>query len=392
MTVTPTGRPASATGPRETAPGRARAVLRPGAGVARAGYLVAAAVLILLAVLRGSGYDPVSALRASLDYAAGDPVRLAGTVAWGLPLLVATLGVAVAFRAGMFNIGAEGQLYTGAIVAAVVGAYLGPMVGPAHLTLCFVAAMTAGAAVAGALGWLRARFGVDEVLSTLLSNYVIVLFTTYLANGPLRDPGRQSGTTRTVHPSATFDPLVPRTQLTTAVFGVLAMTAVVYWLVERSATGYRWRMTGLNPSFAAAAGFPVRRIRVTSMAASGALAAAAGALLVTTTQGRFWTQIGGGIGWDAVLLALVAASRPLGVVVWVLLYSLLRNGALGMEQAVGIPSELSKVVIALLIIAVAARSGVLDLAGRQFGRRAAALAHRLSRPPDPAVPAEGGRP
>ncbi len=99
----------------------------------------------------------------------------------------------------MFNIGAEGQLYLGAMAAAVVGAQIGPLASPIHVALCLLAAAAAGGLFAAGLGWLRAHWGVDEVLSTLLSNYIVVLLCTYLANGPLRDPDRQSGSTVAVH-------------------------------------------------------------------------------------------------------------------------------------------------------------------------------------------------
>jgi general nucleoside transport system permease protein len=338
---------------------------------ARGAFPAVAGILLALLLIRLQGFAPVPTLAAGLEYAVGDLAGVARTFAWGLPLLVAALGAALAFRSGMFNIGAEGQVYAGAMAAAVAGAYIGPLPAGPQSLLGLAAAALAGGAIAGGLGWLRAHWGVDEVLSTLLSNYLVILLCTYLANGPLRDPGRQSGSTRAVHESAMFPVIVPQTQLTAGLYLVVAVAVAVWWLSERSVAGYRWRTTGSSPGFAAAVGIDVAAARVTSMATSGALCGLGGALLVMGSQGRFWTEIGTGIGWDAVLLALIGRSRPVGVIVWTAGYCVMRASARGAEQATGIPAELSSVLIASIIIVAAARSGAVALVAgraRRWGR------------------------
>lgn len=360
------------TGPRETAavesapePAPSRPTwlqsLRP--QLAAALYTLVVGLVLAAALIYSRGYAPVPTIQAGLEYALGDPTQIARTFAWGLPLYVAALGVAIAFRSGMFNIGAEGQMYAGALAAALVGAYVGPVLSPVHLLICTLAAAAAGAAIAGALGWLRAAWGVDEVLSTLLSNYIVILFCAYLAIGPLRDASRQSGTTKEVADTARFGELMSRTGLTTAVFVVVAIAVAVWWLSEHSVLGYRWRMTGESPAFAASVGIGVARARVSSMAVSGALCGAAGSLLVTASQGRFWTEIASGVGWDAVLIALVARARPVAAVAWVSLYCVMRSSARGIEQASDVPAELSLILISAIIIAAAARARVFS----QFG-------------------------
>lgn len=323
--------------------------------------LVGVGLAALLIQLRGD--PPVATIWAGLTYALGGSLRLARTLAWGLPLYVACLGVAVAFRSGMFNIGAEGQLYAGAMASAVVGAYLGPMWKPLHLALALGAAGVIGALVAAGLGWLRAAWNVDEVLSTLLSNYIIILFTTYLVVGPLRDPSRQSGTSRPVLDTARFVEIFPRTGLTRAAFLVAVLAIAVWWLSERSVLGYRWRMTGQSAPFAAAVGIDVRRAQIGAMAASGLLCGVSGALLVTVSQGRFWTAIGTGIGWDAVLLALIGRARPVATIGWVTVYVVIRSSARGIEQVSDVPSELSLVLISAIIIAAVAQRGLFAVVG-----------------------------
>lgn len=333
------------------------------------GYTVVIGLVLASVLIYSQGYAPFATIQSGLQYAVGDPTQVARTFAWGLPLYVAALGVAIAFRSGMFNIGAEGQMYAGALAAALTGAYLGPLFSPAHLLLCTLAAGLAGGLIAAGLGWLRAAWGVDEVLSTLLSNYIVILFCAYLAIGPLRDTTRQSGTTKEVADTARFGELVPRSGLTTAVFVVVVVAIAIWWLSERSVLGYRWRMTGESPAFAASVGIDVFRARVSSMALSGFVCGVAGSLLVTASQGRFWTEIASGIGWDGVLIALVARSRPVATVIWVSVYCVMRSAARGIEQASDVPSELSLVLISAIIIAAAAQARVFH----QFAQ----LRHRL---------------
>nr|WP_279587651.1 ABC transporter permease [Lysinibacter cavernae] len=309
-------------------------------------------------LIQAQGYQAIPTILSGLEYAVGSPQSIARTLAWGLPLFVATMGVAIAYRSGMFNIGAEGQIYAGAMAAALVGAYIGPMFTGLHLLLCIAASAAIGALVAAGLGWLRAAWNVDEVLSTLLSNYIIILFCAYLVTAPLRDPSRQSGSTVPVHDTAMFSEILPKTQLTTAVFLVVVLCAVTWWISEKSVIGYKWRMTGESPDFAAAVGINVRRARIGSMALSGALCGIAGALLVTTSQGRFWTEIGTSIGWDAVLLAMIARARPVSAMIWVAVYCVMRSAARGIEQVSTVPSEISLILIAGIIIAASARAGI----------------------------------
>ncbi|MGM0931175.1 MAG: ABC transporter permease [Actinomycetota bacterium] len=323
-------------------------------------FVLVAGLLMALVLISVQGYEPFSTLAAGLNYALGDPASIARTLAWGLPLFVASIGVCLAYRSGMFNIGAEGQIYAGAMAAALAGAYIGPMFSGLHLLLCLVFAAVVGGLIAAGLGWLRAAWGVDEVLSTLLSNYIIMLFCAYLATSPLRDPARQSGTTKEVFDTAMFGEIMPRTQLTSALFVVIILCAATWWLSERSVTGYRWRMTGESPDFAAASGISVKKSRISSMATSGALCGIGGALLVTASQGRFWTEIGTGIGWDAVLIALISRARPVPVIIWVSVYCIMRSAARGIEQVSTVPSELSLVLISGIIIAAAARAGIFS--------------------------------
>lgn len=324
---------------------------------------IAAVVLIQI-----EGFSAIPTINLGLEYALGSGTAIARTLAWGLPLVVVSLGVSLAFRSGIFNLGAEGQVFAGAMAAAIVGAYVGPLFSVGHLFMATFFAAVTGGLIAGGLGWLRARWRVDEVVSTLLSNYIIILFCTYLVTGPLRDPSRQSGTTRRVYDTAMFSEIFPKTGLTWSVVPIAVIVVAVWWLSEKSVAGYRWRMTGDSQGFAAAVGIDTAKSQIRAMVASGALAAIAGSFLVTASQGRYWTEIGGGLGWDAVLIALVARARPIATVVWVVIYSIMRSTARGIEQVSEVPAELSSVLISLIIIAVAAQSGFFTRASELFAK------------------------
>ncbi|RZT66870.1 ABC transporter permease [Leucobacter luti] len=331
-------------------------------------FVLIIAALAAVVLIQVQGYAALPTIGAGFEYSLGSPTAIARTLAWGLPLVVAALGVSLAFRSGMFNLGAEGQVYAGAMAAAIVGAYIGPVFSGLHLLLATAAAALVGGLIAGGLGWLRAKWNVDEVVSSLLSNYIVILFCTYLVTGPLRDPSRQSGTTQRVFDTAMFTEIIPRTGLTWSIVLVVAVAGFVWWLSERSVTGYRWRMTGSAPGFAATSGIDTARSQIRSMVVSGAFAAVAGSLLVTASQGRYWTEIGSGIGWDAVLIALVARAKPIPTIIWVGIYSIMRSTARGIEQVSTVPSELSSVLISIIIIVVAARAGLFTRVASLWAR------------------------
>jgi simple sugar transport system permease protein len=332
--------------------------------VALANVLIGALIILMI------GSDPWVAYRALLSSSLGDASALTNVLTRATPLLLSGLAAAVAFRAGIFNLGGEGQIYLGAFAAAWVGFTFTSLPAPLHLPLAIAAAALAGLLGASLPGWLRVRFGVDEVISTLLLNPVYILFTSYLATGPFRDPARWSGTTPQIAESANLPVLLASSGLNAGILISLILVVIMEWMFTSTDLGYRWKMCGLNPSFAQYGGLEVKRDRMLAMLFSGALAGLAGGVLVCGSQYRFWAQIGGGIGWDGILIALLAGNQPLGVLFAGLLFAVVKTGSLGMESASGVPSELTNLLLALLILLIAGRQFVLLL----FRRRQASLA------------------
>ena len=318
------------------------------------------------------GADPLAAGAAALQQTLAGQYEIAGLIAISLPLMIVGFAAAASFKGGFYNLGLESQLILGAAVGSIVGAHLGPMWSPLHIALVLVAGGIAGGLVAWALGWLRIRLGVDEVVSTLLSNYIVILFAIYLATYPFRDPARFNGAMHRIEPSARMTTLIEGTELTWGVAIVLLLTAVLYWIFHHSKLGEDWTLMGRSPSVARNCGIATDRFGLLIMSSSGFLAGLAGAFMVSATQHRYFANLALGLGFDGILIAMIAQYRILAVAFWALAYSWMLLAADGIEQAVGIPSEFAQVVIAIVILGIAVRVGLVSwLSGKirnLFGR------------------------
>ncbi len=278
------------------------------------------------------------------------PDALAATVARAGPLILAGLAAAVSFRSGVMNLGVEGQVYLGAMAAAWVGFSHPPFPGWLHAGLATLLAMLVGATAAAAIGWIHERFRIDEVITSIMFNYLAVLFTAYLATYPLKDPDRWSGTTPLVLPTAQYRPLWLGTDLTAGLVLVILAIGVVLWLFYRTRLGFAWGLCGLNRSVTAWAGLPTGALITSSMALSGALAGLGGALLVLGLHHRFWAGLAGSVPWDGILLALLADNRPLLLAGLGLGLAAFLNGMTGAEAVTQIPSSMGQVIVVLFLI------------------------------------------
>jgi len=319
---------------------------------------------------------PSDAITASLDKVGGAyGALLAGslggigpiteTTAQAAPLICAGLGVALAFRAGLFNIGAQGQAILGALFAAWVGftLHLPPGV---HLLVAIVAGLVGGALWGGLVGWLKAVAGAHEVIVTIMLNYVAAGLLAYLlTTTAFQRPGRTDPISPIVDWNATF-PRVAGTQLHLGFVVALLAAVVVWWLLERSTTGFAIRAVGANPHAAATAGMSVARTTIITMAVAGALAGLAGvqAALGPSASGLpvpLSAGIVGSIGFDAITVALLGRSTPLGTVLAGLLFGALHAGGLAMQSVAQTPLTLTTVLQALIVLFVAAPALVTKL-------------------------------
>jgi len=290
------------------------------------------------------------------DFATG--IRpLTETLTFATPLIAAGLGVALAFRVGLFNIGGRGQMLAAAGVAGYVG-FAWPLPAGIHLIVAVVAGMLAGAIWGGVVGLLKARTGAHEVIVTIMLNYVAYYLISYLLRTPgaLQAPGSTNPKSAPMLSTAVFPDLFgPQYNLHLGfVFAIIA-TIVVWYLINRSNLGFQFRAVGENPNAARVAGIKVKNIYVYAMLLSGALVGLAGVaqVLGTVTSG-FSAGIDAGIGFDAITVALLGRSKPIGVFFAGILFGALKAGGYTMQAAQGVPIDIVLVVQSLIVLFIAA--------------------------------------
>ncbi|MCA2977867.1 MAG: ABC transporter permease, partial [Myxococcaceae bacterium] len=372
-----------------TPPGRLRRAARE---LARAALPSVAPILtsllvcfVAVAALRGGVAVAVDAFLAMTWGAIGDVPRLleGASVAvllrpWGesatkAALLTLTgLSVAAAFRVGLFNIGAQGQLMVGALAAAVVGAAV-ELPAALHGPACLLAAALAGGLYALGPALLKLSRGVHEVISTIMLNWVAVaLIENWLVPGPLRAQvggGNSVAGTAQIHETAELPRLVGEVSRLNAGILLASGAAVVLWLwLARFVGGYEWRAAGLGPEAARAAGIDVRRTVLRAMLTSGALAGLAGAVLVLGTEQRYPATLGAPYGFDGIAMALIGQGHPLGVLATSTLFGGLRAGGTRM-QLFGVHKSFPELIQGLALLLVAARLVWTKLADRWLPAR-----------------------
>ena len=277
-----------------------------------------------------------------------------GTLVRAIPLALIGVGISIAFRAGVFNIGGEGQLLLGAVAATIVGLHLdtsGLIMVPAVL----VAAAVGGAAWAGIAAFLRARFGVLEVISTIMLNFIAANLVSYLVRGPLQEPTRVYPQTEIIATAARLPRLWPATRLHAGIVLALVVALAAWWLIARTAPGFRLRAAGASATAATVAGrIDVKRVSVVALMVSGALAGLAGGIEVSGVTYAMYENLSPGYGFSAIAVAILARLHPGRVLLAALLFAILETGALGMQRDAGVPSVLALALEAGIILVVVA--------------------------------------
>jgi general nucleoside transport system permease protein len=304
-----------------------------------------------------ASWNAISAAYGALFTGAfGSATALSETIVAASPLILAGLAVALGFRAGLFNIGAEGQVIAGGLAAGYTGFSLHGLPVVVHLPLAVLAGLAAGAAWGFIPGILKARTGAHEVITTIMLNYVAANLALYLlSTAVFRRPGRTDPISRQVAVAARLPHLAGQNlRLHAGIILALAAAAAVAWLLGRSTWGFELRVAGANPDAAVTAGISVGRATVLAMVLSGGLAGLAGANQVLGLQYSLAPGFSGGVGFDAITLALLGRANPWGVVVAALLFGALRAGGLQMQAVTGTPVDIVTVIQSLIVIFVAA--------------------------------------
>lgn len=270
------------------------------------------------------------------------------------PYILAGLAVALGFRCGLFNIGAEGQFFIGALCSAWVGYTFTDLPWFIHLPLAVLAGAVGGAFWGAIPGYLKAVTGAHEVVNTIMMNWIAFRLSDWLLNGPMKATGYRPITPQIEATAALPRIFPPPLRFHVGFFLALAVAALVYWLLFKTTVGFEIRAVGANPDAARYAGINITWNFVLAMTLSGALAGLAGATQVLGTDHWVGQGFSAGYGFDAIALALLGKSHPLGVVLAGLLFGTLRSGATRMQSIAGIPIEIISIIQGLIIIFVAA--------------------------------------
>jgi general nucleoside transport system permease protein len=303
----------------------------------------------LLALLAGA--DPFATLGLIVRGAVGSQFALLETLNRATPLIFTGLAVAVAFRAKLWNIGAEAQLYMGGVMTVLLGT--GALAWPSALLWPAMAgaAMLAGALVLLGPALLKVRFGVDEVVTTLLLNFVVLLFVSYLLEGPLKDPrGMGWPQSPRLIPDARLPRLVDGLRLHWG-FALALIAALLVWVVQtRTTLGYAMRAVGQNRQAAEFAGIPVARVILWTALISGGLAALAGFSEVAGLRGNLTRDLSPGFGYTGIIVAMLALLHPLGVVATALFVAGVFVGADSMSRAANVPTYIADIMLASALL------------------------------------------
>lgn len=352
------------------------------------GSLILSVVLALAvgaAIMAATGYDPLNAYHELFRGATGcdnlgqvftglfTKRQFGNTVEYAMVLFLTGLACAVGARAGIFNVGGEGQLYLGAIVSAYIGVVLNGLSPWIVIPVAALGAMAAGALYAWIPGVLKVKKKVNEVITTIMMNSIAIYFCAFLSNGPWKtsQPNRVSGTDP-LDNVYRFTQLIRGSNLTTAIFASAIIAFLIWYVMSRTATGFEMKLTGHNPRFAKYLGLSVDRLVIGSMVVSGAICGLVGMMEAYGVRGNYQDGISNEYYFDGLLVAMIMGYRPVGIIVMSFFFAFLKVGAAGMELNAGVPGELYRIIQSVVIFFMAAEGGVKALLKvRRAGKKGA---------------------
>lgn len=312
-------------------------------GVMRLLGVVTPLVAILFSILVGGlviglvGVNPILAYHHLWYGAFGTLTNFAETLVKTTPLLIAGIGLSISFRGNLTNIGAEGQMILGAIFASLTALLLPSLPAAIMVSLVILAGFFGGALYGAVPGYLKAKFGTSEIISSIMLNYIAISLLAFLLDGPMKEPGGYFPQTALMPEASQFFRFMSGSRLHMGLLIGLALIGLYYLLMFRLPLGFKIRAVGQNPHAAAYAGIKVKKHIVLAMALSGGLAGVAGMSEIFGLHLRLYNGFSAGYGFDAVVIALLGRLHPLGVLLAALFFGALRVGATAMQNAVQVP-------------------------------------------------------
>lgn len=315
---------------------------------------IAVALFISGLILLAAGYNPLEAFKVMWEGAFSDMRTFTEVLLKATPLILIGVGLAVAFRCSIWNIGAEGQFYLGAVFSTAAGIFLADL--PAIILIPVVLILgTIGGALWGMLAaWLKVRFGASEIVTTIMLNYIAIIGTGYLVTGPMIEEVGKFPQTAKIAEAAWLPRFLPPTRLHIGFLVALVLAFLIYLLIFKTSTGYAIRAVGINAEAARYAGMNVEGNVLLAMAISGGAAGLAGAVEVAGLTYRLYQQISPGYGFEGIAVALLANNHPIGIIFSGILFGALRSGSEVMQMNAKVPSVLVFAIQGLVILSVVA--------------------------------------
>lgn len=302
-------------------------------------------------LIRLQGLDPIVAYKSLFKTAFGSIEGIGATLGKSTPLVLSGLAVAVGLRAGLFNIGAQGQLLSGSLAAAWAGVTFEGLPGYIHIPIALIIGAFFGSIVAGISGLLKAYRGVHEVITTIMLNSIVMAIADYLASGKLREPGQFLTRTSEIAESARL-PIIGK--LPSGFFIAVILGVFIWWVLGRTTSGFRIETVGRNRHAAWYSGISVKRTVVSAMVVSGAIAGLGGAIETLGITYRYAPAFNLGLGFDGITIALLGRVHPIGIIPGAILIGGMRAGAANMQFDAGVAPEIVDLLMALILLFVTA--------------------------------------
>lgn len=309
--------------------------------------LIIASVLILI-----QGSSPISAFTELVRGAIGTNSAIASSIRWSIPVLIATMAATIAHQSGINNLGLDGQIYFGAFSAACVGAFV-QLPYPIHIIFCILVGALAGMIYSAIPALLKVLLGVNEMITTLMFNYVAVFMTEFFTMkmmGMNQDSNPDLIATPEIFESARLTRIMPPYQASTGIFIAIAIAALVWLLYRYTRTGYEWKMLGRNPVFSRYGGVKAQKNYMVAFLLSGFVAGICGAVEILGPHLRFRSNFASNLGWDGIMVALIAKNNPLAGSIVAVIWGMIKAGSLAMERMTSVNRILVTLVQALFVL------------------------------------------
>jgi ABC-type uncharacterized transport system permease subunit len=312
--------------------------------------------------------NPITVYSALIHGSLGSKRNIAETLLATTPLIFGGLAVAVGFRCGLFNMGVEGEIDMGGMAAAYIG-YAWSLPWGVHLVVALLGGVLVGAILGGIPGYLKARYRIHEVITTIMLNYIVYAISDYMVTvgGPMKAVGQLPQSPK-ILPTATLARIWPGTRLSAGIFIALGVALLIWILLFRTRLGYKLRAVGFSPDAAEYSGISSKRMIVLAMLISGGLGGLAGAVEVLGLHYRFYASFNPGYGWDAIAVSLLGLNHPIGVVMAALLFGALHSGSTALQMVAHISKDMVLILSALIIFFTAMNQSMRPLLERMIMR------------------------